>query len=227
MQDEQLEGLAKTVRGIVARRIMTRRDASQQPRKNGEFARKQRFDHAPLGGAQHRIERGRHIAGLTPDLVEVFEAIRVGEDMGDGVQPLIARRPVDAGELRQRFMIPENFFNQQIERAAMGALGFADQAPQTPAILRRIVQSVDMIEPQALNLVFRDQPADETMNAVERIAILDAKSRQRIHVKKSPVVDFTGRKLPVRQPVMLPLQQLMKGLGLRGPVGPGPVGCKA
>ena len=26
---------------------------------------------------------------------------------------------------------------------------------------------------------------------------------------------------------MLPLQQLMKGLGLRGPVGPGPVGCKA
>ena len=65
------------------------------------------------------------------------------------------------------------------------------------------------------------------MNAVERIAILDAKSRQRVHVKKSPIVDFAGRKLPVRQPVVLPLQQMMQGLGRRGPVRPGAVGFKA
>ena len=102
---------------------MARRDAREQPRENGEFARKQGFEHAPLGGAQHGIECGRHIAGLTPDLVEVFEAMRVGEDAGDGVQPLIARRPVDAGELRQRFMTSREFFQSTDRTGGDGGPG--------------------------------------------------------------------------------------------------------
>ena len=65
------------------------------------------------------------------------------------------------------------------------------------------------------------------MNAVERIAILDAKSGQRVHVEESPVIDFACCKLPVSEPVVLSFQQVVKGFGLRRIVGAGPVDLEA
>ena len=64
---------------------------------------------------------------------------------------------MDAGEGAQRFVLAEDFLDHHVERPGGVSLGVADQAAQPLEILRGIAQAVDVIEPQALQLAFRDQ----------------------------------------------------------------------
>ncbi len=114
--------------------------------------------------------------------------------------------------------LAENLFDQHDKRAREGALRAADELPQPLQVLRRIVQAVDVIDPQALDLVLGDQAAHQAMDAFERLAILDAQSGKRVDVEEAPVVDVAARQPPVRQPVMLSLQQMMQRQRLRGAV---------
>ena len=74
----------------------------------------------------------------------------------------------------------------------------------------RIAQPVDVIESQALQPAVRDQAARRAVNGLERAGILDAQPGQRIDVEKSAVIDFAAGEPPVRQPVVLALQQMMQ-----------------
>ena len=93
------------------------------------------------------------VADLPPDLVERLEAIAVDQHLRDGIQPFIAGGAVHAGERRQLFVLAENFLDHHVERSGVAALRVADQAAQALEILRGIAQAVDVIEPQALQLV--------------------------------------------------------------------------
>ena len=57
----------------------------------------------------------------------------------------------------QFFVFAEDFLDHHVERLAALALGVPDQAAQALEILRGIAQAVDVVEPQALHPVFRDQ----------------------------------------------------------------------
>ncbi len=117
---------------------------------------------------------------------------------------------MDAGEGMQPFMFAEDFFDHHIERPGGLALGIADQAAQALKILRGIAQAVDMIEPQPLQLAFRDQLFDQAMDGVESAGILDPQSGQRVDVEKAPVVDVAGGEPPMAELVVLAFQQMMQ-----------------
>ena len=51
------------------------------------------------------------------------------------------------------------------------------------------MQAVDVIDPQALDLVFGDQPMHQRVHPLERLAILDAQSCQRVDVEEAAIVD--------------------------------------
>src|SRR5262245_66568239 len=48
------------------------------------------------------------------------------------------------------------------------------------------------------------------MNGIEGAAVLDAQSGQRVDVEKSPVVDLAAGKSPMRESIVLALEQVMQ-----------------
>ncbi len=123
-------------------------------------------------------------------------------------------------------MFAENFFDHHVERLGVLSLCVPDQAAQALKILRGIAQAVDMIEPQALQLAFRDQLPDQTMDGIERAGILDPQSGKRIDVEKTPIVDVAGGKPPVAELVVLAFQQMMQRQDLGGAIWSGPIGVQ-
>ena len=83
---------------------------------------------------------------------------------------------MDAGEGRQLFLFSENLFDHHVERFGILSLCIPDQAAQALKILRRIAQTIDVIEPQAVQPAFRDQLFHQAMDGVERAGILDPQS---------------------------------------------------
>ena len=94
----------------------------------------------------------------------------------------------------------------------------ADQPAQALEILNGIAQAVDMIEPQPLQLAFRDQPFDQPMDRLEGAGVLDAQARQRIDVEEAPVVDVAGSEPPVAELVVLAFEQMVQRKRRRGAI---------
>ena len=94
----------------------------------------------------------------------------------------------------------------------------ADQSAQALEVLDGVAQAIDVVEPQPLQLAFRDQPSDQAMDRLEGAGVLDAQPRQRIDVEKAPVVDVAGSKPPVAELIVLAFEQMgSKALPLRDP----------
>ena len=176
MQHIEFERLAQAVGRKVARRVMARADTREQARQHREFAGEQGLENPALGLLQDGGEPGRQIADLPPHLIERFEALAVDQYPGDGIEPFIAGGAVDAGEGRQLFLFSENLFDHHVERFGILSLCIPDQAAQALKILRRIAQTIDVIEPQAVQPAFRDQLFHQAMDGVERAGILDPQS---------------------------------------------------
>src|ERR1700730_707484 len=118
----------------------------------------------------------------------------------------------------QLFMFAENLFDHHIERLGVLSLCIPDQAAQALKILRGIAQTIDVIEPQALHLAFRDEFLHQTMDGVERAGILHAQPGECIDIEKPPIVDVAGGQPPMAELVVLALKQMMKRQSLRRPV---------
>ena len=160
MHHIEFERLPQAVGGIVAARIVSVGDACEQPRQHREFAGEQGTQNPALGLPQHRIEPGRGAADLPPDLVEGIEALCIDKHMRDGIHPFIAGGAVHAGKGMQLLLLAQDLLDHDIER--LGCIPrFPDQPAQSLEILRGIAQAVDVIEPQAMQPVFRDQPPDQ------------------------------------------------------------------
>ena len=192
--------------------------------QNGELTGQQRFQHAAFCVPQDRFEFWRLVADLPPDFVERLQAAAVGQHMGDCIHPLVAGGAVNAGKRRQLFVFAENFLDHHIEGLAAAAMRVADQPAQALKILDGIAQAIDVVEPQPLQLSFRDQPFDQPMNRLEGACVLDAQARQRIDVEEAPVVDVAGSKPPMTKLVMLAFEQVVQRKRRRGAIRPGAIG---
>src|SRR5215470_7456646 len=82
----------------------------------------------------------------------------------------------------------------------------------------RVTQSIDVVEAQSMQAAFGDEAADERVNRIEGAAVLDGKSGQRVDVEESPIVDLAPGKPPMREAIVLALEQVMEGEdGVRSP----------
>src|SRR6476661_3582414 len=62
-----------------------------------------------------------------------------------------------------------------------------------------------------MQAAFGDKAPDQGMNGGKGAGILDPQSGQRVDVKKPAIVDVAPRQPPIRQPVVLALEQVMQG----------------
>jgi hypothetical protein len=67
-----------------------------------------------------------------------------------------------------------------------------------------------VVEPQSRQPPLRNQLADARMHSLEGLGVFDPQSGERIDVEKSPVIDLAAGQPPIRQPVMLPLEQIVQ-----------------
>ena len=74
-----------------------------------------------------------------------------------------------------------------------------------------------MVDAKPLDFVFGDQPAHERVHLLERLAVLDAKPGERIDVEEAAIVDFAAGKPPMREAIVLALQQVMQRKRCAGP----------
>ena len=75
----------------------------------------------------------------------------------------------------------------------------------------RIAQPIDVIEPQSVQATLGDEAADKSMNGIEGAAVFHAQPGQCVDVEKSPVVDLAAGKSPMRESIVLALEQVMQG----------------
>src|SRR4051812_31174230 len=171
MQHEGSKRGAQARGAVVTRAVVPGGDAREEMAEHCEFARQARIEYAPFRLDQNVIE-GAHLAACSPpDAVERLESSLIEQDAGDDVKPLIAGRSRDTGKARQALALGENFFDHKIEPVAIGRLSRLDQASKPPAILMRIAQPVDVVEPQTLQTAVRDKPADEPGNGLKRAGV--------------------------------------------------------
>src|SRR5689334_1620723 len=147
--------------------------------------------------------------------------------MGNRIHPFIARRAMNTGEPMQPLAFTEDLFDDDIERLLIAALRLADQAAQTLKILRGIAQAIDMVEPQALQLSFRNQALHQPVCGFEDAGLLDAQACQRINVEEAAIIDVAGSEPPVAEPVMLALEQMVQRQRPGRAVGAGAIGIES
>ena len=186
-------------------------DAAEQLHQHVELARHDRVEHAKLRAFQHRREILLRRRDLAPQRVELVAAGLIDQDARDRIQPFVAGGAGDARKRRHGFAVGENFLDHHIERlAALAAADAPDQLLQPPGVLRRVEQPVDVVEPQPLQLIRRDQPRDKLVHVAERSRVLDPQPGQLVDVEKAPVVDAGHREPPVGEAIVLPLQQAVQ-----------------
>ena len=158
---------------------------------------------------QHRRNRLAR-AHLAPQRVEPVAAGRIDQQARDGVQPFIAGGAGDARNRRHCLALGEDFLDHDVERCALAAVNAPNALLQPPCVLRRVEQAIDVIEPQPLKLTGGDEPRDQFVHVAERPRVLDPEPGQLVDVEEAPVVDARHREPPVREAIVLPLQQPMQ-----------------
>src|SRR5262249_34634973 len=80
----------------------------------------------------------------------------------------------------------------------------------------RVARPCDGIEPQAVQAALGNKAANKPMNGVKSPAVFHAQSGQCVDVEEPPVVDLAASKSPMREPIVLALEQVMQGKNGRG-----------
>ena len=107
--------------------------------------------------------------------------------------------PCDRPLRRQLFVEAENLLDGQVHIA-----GFA---PQSLQIAERIVETVDVIDPEAGELAFARELDDQRVGMAKNFFIFDAQRNQLVDVEKSPIIELFRGDFPKRQPIPLLRQQ--------------------
>src|SRR5262249_30888902 len=81
---------------------------------------------------------------------------------------------------------------------------------QPPTISLGIEQSIDMIEPDAMQSVRRDQPADEAMRDLEQRRGIHPDAGKIVDIEEPTVVDLVGRDAPEGQAISLAFEQTVE-----------------
>ena len=78
---------------------------------------------------------------------------------------------------------------------------------QARDVVDRIEQPVGMIDAEAGDLAFADQPQNQAVRGLEDLRIFHAHAGQLVHVEEAAVVDLVRRRPPVGQPIGLLVEQ--------------------
>ena len=171
-----------------------------------------------LASSTHGGQIAPFAGEVAPGLLEPVESAAVDQHARNDVEPFVARGAGDAGKLRRRLAVGEDLLDDDVEgrRQAVLAPQLAHELLQAPGILRGVAQAVDMVEPQALQRVGRDQSCHQRVDRLERRGMLDAQAGEVVDVEKAPVVDRRERDAPIGETVMLPFEQAVqrRGAGL-------------
>ena len=79
-----------------------------------------------------------------------------------------------------------------------------------------VLQSVRMINPQAVDATAGEQLQDEAVGVLEHDRILDANGREVVDVEEAPVIDLGRRDPPVGEPVRLCIDQAIERIEALG-----------
>ncbi len=83
----------------------------------------------------------------------------------------------------------------------------------------RIAQAVDVVDAETVDQTVGVQLEHEPMRVIEHLLVLDTKGGQGVDVEEAAVVEFHSTDPPVRQAVVLSLEQYVEAVDVIGDVG--------
>ena len=99
---------------------------------------------------------------------------------------------------------PEDLFDDEIVLRVPDRCELSAQPTQIAA---RVVETVRMVDTEALNLALRNELQQAAVRCFEHCIVLRAKTREVVDVEKSAIVDLVRRHAPIREPVRLALEE--------------------
>lgn len=110
-------------------------------------------------------------------------------------------------------MVGQNLLDHQIDGAfLLGAVQqFSGAFLNTLTVSGRIMEAVDVVDPQPLYLALRQEPEDQLVRRFEQRRHLHAQAGEVVDLEKASIVDFVGGDPPIRDAVVLRFQEAMKG----------------
>jgi len=191
-------------------------NARQLAGQDAEFALQRRANDELAGVMDDRLEVPPAADEFGVDAVHTLLRRGVDEQAVDQVGEAVACGAVDRPVFRQAFVFAENLFDDQVQRqvaplpAAFIAIPVlaADRARlQATEVLRRIVETVGVVDTQPLHQSLVGQRQHQAVAGLERFGIFHAHRGQIVLVEETAVVDLVGGDAPVGQAVGLRLDQ--------------------
>src|SRR4029077_14003447 len=92
--------------------------------------------------------------------------------------------------------------------------GVGARCPQALKVLKRIAQSVGMIDPEARQTPLCNPSHYQLMSRIEHPLVLDPETDQRVDIKEAPVTEIARGHSPIRDAIILLLEQFMQTVGI-------------
>ena len=186
-------------------------DTVQPPGEHVELAR-HRYLHDQAFALINQVGISLRPSGELP--VKALENALPGavdEQSVEKIQEAIAGGSLDCPARPQIFVLQQNFFRGHVEAAASPVAGgncwafFRKRGLclKVLEILKRVEQSVRMVDTNARNQTLADQAKWDAVNAGEHFRVFHPDGSQVIDIEKAAVVDFIGRNPPETQAISL------------------------
>ena len=140
------------------------------------------------------------------------------------VEEVVAGGAMDLPLRRQVLAAGQDLFGDHIQRVSIpGSVVAADgcfvQTLQHFEIACRIEEAVRVVDADTVYASVGKELPEKLVRRLEYLRPLHVKRGQRVHVEEPPVIDLVRRGAPVRQPIRLHLEQLVKGIETRRVAG--------
>ena len=175
----------KDVVGEIGRLPVGAGDAGGVAGEHVKLARHLMLHDPDLAFVDDVLERLGQAGEVGIDAAESFLVGGVHEQPADEVGELVAGRPLDRPVLAQMLMVRQDLFDNEIKRLRRL---FA----QADAIALGIDQTVDMVDPDAVQRAVRHQIQYQTVRQIEQFRLLHPQSGQLVDVEETAVVDVVG-----------------------------------
>ena len=141
---------------------------------------------------------------VTVDLRQFFQTIWLHEPDVANVQEVVTAGSFNRPVFSQKFSGLENFFsNDPCIRSSL---------PQSREILQRIAQAVGMVDPNTIQNAFAQPIKNSAMRRFKDVWSFNPETDKSVHVEEPAVAQFLVGGPPIGQPVMLKIQQFIKGV---------------
>src|SRR5438105_2660512 len=165
----------------------------------------QRFlSYVDLLFVRNRIKVRRLSCKVLVNVIELLHALRPDQHAERSIEKVVSACPLDRPALTQKLARLQNLLRDHPRIRRM--------LTQSAEVLQWIAQSIRMIDSYSIQHAAMQPVQDQRVRLLEDVLSLHAQSNQRVHIEESPVPKLLVGSLPIREPIVLLIKEVIESV---------------